>query len=833
MLLDRWQLARESEGQIVLLAGEPGIGKSRILSALRERLEAQGAQALRFQCSPYYVNSAFWPSIDNFERALKFARDEPPDSKLDKLEALIASQYGRPRSDVRFIASMLSIPCEERYGAITMTPQKFKDETLRTLVDLTEAAARKQPSLMLFEDLHWADPTSLEVLDLLIDRVRTIPLLIVLTHRPEFQSRWSQHGHVTSLNLSKLTRTQSAAIVAKLANGKALPGDLLDQILAKTDGVPLYVEELTKTILESSELKEASDRYEYAGTTHSITVPATLRDSLMARLDRYAPVKEVAQIGAAIGREFSYELIAAVAPINETQLASALAQLTESGLAFRKGTPPDATYSFKHALVQDAAYDSLLKTKRQELHAQIAKAIEGRFPNMKETEPEVLARHYTEARLAEQAVPHWIATGQRALARMAAPEAVRHLTTALQVNETLPASNTRDRQELDIRQMLSTAHLIRSGWHAIEITHALEPAPILATQLGDKRKLVTVLNSLWLNRTMRIQYAEALVLVGELHALARENDESGDLVTAWAADTLTHCWTGDFKQSERALQQALATYDLEQHSHLVHTYGYDPKCACLLWGGFTLWALGYPDRARQSSAAAVELARMLNHAWNLAWVLSLGTMNPLECGETAGPRRWLEEAYAIAQDQALIPLLEVEHPYHYGLTLVVEGNFEEGYARMLPASRTWREIGWLHPLPHTNLHQAIALGGMGRIEEALTLIAEALQIMQTSGQRMHEAEAYRIDGELRLMGSAPDLGAAQTSFLMSLEVARLQEAKSWELRASTCLGRLWQSQGKCNEALDLLKPVYDWFTEGFDTKDLKEAKALLDELRSQ
>jgi class 3 adenylate cyclase/DNA-binding winged helix-turn-helix (wHTH) protein len=329
LLLRRWSQVQDSEGQVAVLSGDPGIGKSRVLNALRERLAAQGVQALRLQCWPYYVNSAFWPIIDNLERTLKFARDETADSKLDRLEALVVTQYSRPLADVRFVASILSIPCEQRYGALRMTPQKFKDETLRTLVDLTEATARQQPSVMLFEDAHWADPTTLEVLDLLMDRVKAVPLLVVLTHRPEFQSRWFGQGHVGALNLSKLTRAQSAAMVSALAGGKALPAALLEQILTRTDGVPLFVEELTKSILESGELKEAGDHYEYGGSTRVVTIPATLRDSLMARLDRFMPVKEIAQVGAAIGREFGYELIAAVAPMPSAQLDDALVRLTE------------------------------------------------------------------------------------------------------------------------------------------------------------------------------------------------------------------------------------------------------------------------------------------------------------------------------------------------------------------------------------------------------------------------------------------------------------------------------------------------------------------------
>src|SRR5690242_18618866 len=499
LLLRRWTQARDGEGQVVLLCGEPGIGKSRILSVLRERLEAQGVQALRFQCSPYSINSAFWPIIDNFERALKFARDETVEAKLDKLEALVVTHYGRPLADVRFVASILSIPCEERYGVLSMTPQRHKDETLRTLVDITEAAAHRQPSVLLFEDAHWADPTTLEVLDLLIDRVRTMPLLVVLTHRPEFQSRWSGHGHVGALNLSKLTRAQSTAMVLALAGGKALPGPLLEQILTRTDGVPLFVEELTKAVLESGELKDAGDYYEYTGSARAVTIPATLRDSLMARLDRFMPVREIAQIGAAIGREFSYELIEAVAPMPQSQLDEALARLCESGLAFRRGTPPDAIYSFKHALVQDAAYDSLLKRRRQELHGKIARAIEQRFPHLKTAEPEVLAHHLTEAGCAEAAIPLWQRAGELALKRMALTEAIAHLNQGLELVTTLPPSSERDASELGLRTRLGTAWTALKGWAASEVSTSLHPALALARSLGRHDALVPIFSGLFRN----------------------------------------------------------------------------------------------------------------------------------------------------------------------------------------------------------------------------------------------------------------------------------------------------------------------------------------------
>ena len=830
LLLSRWSQARDGEGQVVLLSGEPGIGKSRTLSTLRERLEAQGAQSLRFQCSPYHVNSAFWPIIDNLERALKFTRDETPASKLEKLQALVVGDYGRPPADVRFVASMLSIPCEERYGARPMTPQKFKDETLRTLVDLTEAAARKNPSVMLFEDAHWADPTTLEVLDLLIDRVKNVPLLIVLTHRPEFQSRWSGQGHIAALNLSKLTRMQSGAMVSSLAGGKALPEALVEQILTRTDGVPLFVEELTKTMLESGELKDAGDHYEFLGSPRSVTIPATLRDSLMARLDRFTPVREIAQIGAAIGREFSYELVAAAAPLPQAQLDDALARLCESGLAFRRGTPPDAIYTFKHALVQDAAYDSLLKSRRQELHAKIARVIEQRFPSVETTEPEVLAHHHTEANHSERAIALWQKAGSLALKRLSLNEAIAHLKKGLDVVAAAQPSRERDAWELDLRSLLGTAWMTLRGWYVQEVPESLRPALKLANLLRRSDALLPILFGLWANVMTKGHSSKSLEWVAQAQEAAATYHHPELMILEHYTAQISYFELGELTKCRDHGDRSLAIYTEEQHGHIGNIIGYDPKTVALGFNALATWMLGYPNQALRLSKDRDAHSLRHPHPFDLGFWLTFGALLFDFRGEPEVLLRRAEEASSLGRENSLPFFTEVLAPIHSGIAVIRQGQLAKGTALLGNGLALYEGGGGGCIVPYWKPVLAEGTARLGDLAGALRLIDEVIAQVERPGwgERCCYPEALRLKGwMLSLKG---DLEGAERNFLASLDWARRQQAKSWELRTSTSLARLWQSQGRRQDAYELLAPVYGWFTEGFDTRDLMEAKALLEEL---
>jgi class 3 adenylate cyclase len=626
LLLRRWEQAREGEGQVVLLAGEAGIGKSRITQALRERLSDEPHLRLRAQCLPYYSNSAFYPFIAHLERAMACERDASPAVQLDALEALLA-QAGPPLEEVvPLLAALLSIPSDDRYAPLTLNPQQRKDKTIEALIDQVRGLAQQQPVLYIFEDVHWIDPTSLEALARQIDRLQDARVLLVITYRPEFTPPWGGFTHVTTHTLNRLSRRHVTTMVQQLTGSKALPQEVLDQVVVRTDGVPLFVEELTKTILESGLLRDDGECYTLAGPLPALAIPDTLQSSLLARLDRLGSVKDVAQLGAAIGREFSYALLTAVSPLPDAALQAALHQLVQAELVFRRGELPEATYLFKHALVQDAAYGSLLRSTRQALHASIAQVLEARFPTLVAAEPEVVAHHYTEAGRNVQAIPYWQQAGQRALERSATREAVAHLTKGLEGLATLPDTPERAQQELALHITLGPALMNTKGFEAPEVLHAYARAHELCQQVGDAQQLFSALWGLFYVIMVRGEMQRAREVGEELLGVARRLQDPGLLVVAHRAQVQALFWRGELGPAHTHAQQALALYDPQQmRAHAVR-YGQDPGVYCRLVGAVTLWLLGYPDQGRQWSETALTQAQGLRHAYTLQQALCFSAL---------------------------------------------------------------------------------------------------------------------------------------------------------------------------------------------------------------
>ena len=827
-LRDKWQEARGGQGRLVMLNGEAGIGKSRMMTALRERLESTGADTMRFQCSPFHVNSAFHPSIDALERSLRFARDESLEAKLDKLESLVTQHFGRPREDVRFIADVLSIPSDERYGTVALSARRRKEESMRALAELTLAAARARPTLMLFEDAHWADPSSLELLGMLIGRLHESPLLVVLTHRPEFHATWTELSHVSSIDLNRLKRDESRAIVARLTDGKPLPPQLTEDIIDKADGVPLFLEEVTKSVLESGDLTELADRYEYAGSRADLVLPSTLRDSLMARLDRVPAAKDVAQIGAVIGREFSYELLAAVAPMSGDALAQGLDRLTEAGLAFRRGRIPHARYTFKHALIQDVAYDSLLRSRRHELHGAIAGVLAERYPDVVENTPELLARHFTAAALDEEAIPYWRRAGELALRRTALREAIAHLRAGLACVERLAVSDQRDLLELRLRTLLGPAVLSQQGWASPEVGAALEPAWRLTEKYDDRESVLPVTYGLWVHNMSAGRLAESIKWTDRILTFATATHDENFELCGHRARLASRFWQGEFARARDHGDAIRRLYQTERHAHIATLTTSDPLAGDGIYRAHYLWMLGYPDQARQIARETAEHVHRLNHPFEIAFALTLGAQVYEYCHQPDVLLQSALEAERVGNEFGVPLMSEIMAEISKGEAWLLQGRIEESIGQLRESVRRLDQTGhriWVAYLG-VRLGEALALNG--DLDGALTLMNDSLARDECREDRAHLAEMLRLKGWL--LDRRGDSDGAEESLRAAIGVARQQQAKSWELRAATTLAGLLARKGDHRGARLLLAPVYDWFSEGFDTKDLRDARQQLEEL---
>ena len=823
-----WKRAKGGKGQVVLLCGEAGIGKSRISETLLDRIAKDAHVTIRLQCSPYHTNSPFFPIITQHEHAAHFQQLDAPELKFDKLEALLSQIGPEILADAPLYAALLSIPTDGRYPALELTSRRQKDLTIEALIRQVLTLARTKPVLFVIEDAHWIDPSTLEGANRLIEAAKTAPVLLLVTFRPEFFPPWLDQKHVTTIQLNRLERDKASTMVRDVSGGKEFPAEVLEQIISKTDGIPLFVEELTKMVLESGLLRDAGDRYIAVGPMPRLAIPSTLHDSLMARLDRLNAIKEIAQIGAAIGREFTYRLVAAVAPISGFTLQTALEQLTRAGLIFSSGEPPDCTYTFKHALLQEAAYESLLRGRRQQLHRGIAEALEDQFTELAETQPQLMAHHLAQAGLTERAIDYLRKAGQRANQSSANAEAVGHLNLALELLQSLPHSAERKRKALELQVMLAQAMIAGRGYAALETREVLLQAKTLTDKSTEASQKFTILYGVWASYYVAGEVAMQQRAAKDFLAEAERHADTAPLCLSHRTLGTTYVQMGEFAVGRKHLERARELYDPEHHSQSKYLYGQDIGATALSYLCWSLWHLGYVDQAAAVAAEAEKRADALSHPFTLAYTIchARGMMDIF--------RRCPEDTQSYAN--AVISIC-TEHDFPFwaaggrileGWAIACRGRIDEGIKKLDEGLAAWRNTGARLWLPIFLALKAEAHAKAGRSDTALKTIDEALAISDETGERWAVAEVLRIKAALLQATKRAADEEIEHLLVKSLETARRQQALSWQLRTACDLARFWQGQGRDDEALTLLQSIYGQFTEGFGTADLIQAKALLE-----
>ena len=825
LLMERWEQTRDGQGQVILLSGESGIGKSRLVQVFKDHVAVE--PHTRWEClsSPYHQHTALYPLIDLMQRLLQWRPDVSSADKLQTLEEWLRSHRISLPATMPLLVPLFSLPLpESHYPPLYLSPQRQRQKTLEGLVSLLLAAAEQQPLLFILEDLHWTDPTTLEFISLLIEQAPTATLAVLLTYRPHFQPAWRHRSYQTEIAINRLSRRQVEQMATHVTDGKMLPEDLMRQLVDKTDGVPLYVEEMTKALLESGHLKEREGRYELTETLSSLAIPATLQDSLMARLDRLDAAKAVAQHGSVIGREFSYELLKAIAPINEITLQHELSRLVDAELLYQKGILPNATYVFKHALICDSAYASLLKSARQKHHQNIAQVLEEKFPETAENQPELLAYHYTEAGLNALAVTYWHRAGQRLIERLAPREAIVYLSKGLELLRSLPDNPTHLQQELSLLTALGPAMIATQGPAAAEVEAIYTRAHALCQQVDDRAHALPVLRGLCNFYQVRKDLRTARAFAEQLLDLGRHSSEAGHLIEAHGMLGVTLFFQGDFAQALAHFDQCLALDDAQP---VLSSPSHDPNIGYFSYRARALWCLGYPDQALASSQEALRRAQQLSHPQPLAACQVFTALVSWLRRDPIAAQQHADAAVSVARE------LGFQFQVAFGLSLrgwalVMQGHVEAGMADIhegLAALRAARASAL-----HAMVYFIEACASIGRVAEGMSVLTEGLALVEQNDERLLEAELYRLKGELLLQQWPDNPSEAASCFRQAIVIAQNQSAKSWELRAAVSLAKLWQSQGKRQAAYDLLAPVYDWFAEGFDTPDLIDARMLLNEL---
>ncbi len=830
LLLECWGQAQDGHGRVVLLSGGSGIGKSRLVEVLKEHVAADAHNPLECRSSPYHQNTALFPITDALRQSWRLDADDSAQHKLDKLVREL-SRYRLPLEEtVPLFAPLLSVSLTgERFPPLDLSAEGRRQKILESLVAITLEIAEQRPLLFILEDLQWADPTTRELLDLLLEQAPTAALCVVLTCRPSFQPSWGSRSYLTEITVNRLARNQIERLVERVAADRALPREVMQQIVEKTDGVPLFVEEMTKAVLESDVVEEADGRYVLVGPLSSLSIPSTLQDSLMARLDRLVTAKAVAQYAAVIGRQFSFELLAAVSQLDEATLQHELGRLVEAELLYQRGLPPQVTYVFKHSLIQDTAYESLLKSTRQQYHQRIAQVLAEHFSDIAETEPELLAYHYTAAGCRAEAIAYWQRAGQRARESSAHAEAIAHLGKGVELLESLPRTPERDQQDLTLHVLIGNSLAVTKGWAAPQVEDVYDRARELCQRTGDTAQLLPVLWGSSQVYILRADVPRHLEIGQRLMSLAQSRKDPLSVMAAHWVTGVNRFHAGDYAASREHIGEAYSLYDAGQHRSQMALFGIDLGVFALSYMAHALWCLGYPQQAVRKSHEAVASAQKLAHPFSLAVALAYAAM-------LSQFRREAQSTRELSQE--IVELCE-EHRFAYysawgrlvqGWVGVEGAEAEHGTVEMQRGLADLRATGSSLRLPYYRALLAAAFGRTGQDSQGLLALDEAFSDVRRTGERWIEAELHRLKGVLLLKKSSDNRAEAESCFHEALDIARRQKARSWELRAATSLARLWHSQGRRRQAHDQLAAVCGWFREGFDTADLQEAQVLLTEL---
>jgi class 3 adenylate cyclase/tetratricopeptide (TPR) repeat protein len=820
LLVERWRQAEHGEGQMVMLMGEAGIGKSRLCEALVSSIAGSMHRNLRYQCSPYHTESALWPVIQQLSFAAGFESDDSNETRLDKLEALLARGSATAVQTALF-ASLLGLETQQRYGLLELTPEQRRNKLLEALVDQLMGLATQQPILFLFEDAHWIDPTTLDLIERILDRVGQARVLMLITARPVFSHGFGGHPLVTRLALNRLGRTHTATIIDKITGGKSLPDTLVEEIMARTDGVPLFVEEMTKAVLESGILQDTPQGWQLIKPLSQVVIPSTLHDSLMARLDRQKPVKELAQTAAVIGRAFDHETIAALSPQGEAELNSALGRLVEAELIFRRGTPPEATYLFKHALVRDTAYESMLKGRRTALHGKLFGILERKG----DTSPEILAQHAESAGLFERALDYWEQAGAQAMARPAYKEAISHFRAAIRL---CGDGDNREHQarELRIQVQLGQALIAYEGYQAPGTMESFERARELAELLAEPQLLASAIYGLWANRYVG---GKPFDLTDRFNSVANSENDSGLRCVGLRFLALEQFHSARFQSSLDYVQKALAIYDPVAHRSLGFRFGHDPKSSAMTYKGWNLWHLGYPEQARTAVEEALNWARTIKHTNTVGIALCFGNLLHIWLRDINRAEAIATEALKYATEMSL-GLWHAWSRIHLGWAIAHRGS-DDAVREMEVGIEQCRSIGAARFEAFHLTLLADLRSKLGQHNLAKATFADAFETLERVGDIPVVPEFFRLRAASKLRESTALRGEAINDLSHAHQLAFQQGAKSYVLRTACDLAQIWAESNDRRKSLDFLAPIYDEFTEGHNTEDLKEARLLIEGLR--